>query len=147
MGNSILEKTGEQAPEVNKGHGVKSLGPSDSSDSGSDIVGGPGLGKDVDTGLDRGPHDDPDRAGNAGLDIGDANLDSDSDSVGTGERATAGRDTPVEAGWDVATDRVQGPDETELDEATRDETESDEPSLDDGGALTADRQARQRGPR
>jgi len=62
-----------------KGHGTAVLGPSDSSDSGSDIQGGPRL---VDG-----------RDATAAPDIGDANLDSDSDRNGTGERAAAGRDT------------------------------------------------------
>lgn len=42
----------------------------------------------------------------AGPDVGDANLDSDSDSSGTGERATAGRDTVVEGGADIDTDQI-----------------------------------------
>ncbi|MEO8630777.1 MAG: hypothetical protein ABI612_22165, partial [Betaproteobacteria bacterium] len=46
-------------------------------------------------GLDTGTNEDPDGAvsrDTAGPDIGDANLDSDSDASGTGERASAGRD-------------------------------------------------------
>lgn len=65
---------------VNQGHGTAALGPSDSSDSGSDIV-------------------------NAGPDLGDADLDSDSDRNGTGERGAGTRDTVIE-GADVATDHI-----------------------------------------
>src|SRR4051794_40956968 len=38
---------GDEAPAVvTKGHGTAALGPSDTSDSGSDIQGGPGLNRD-----------------------------------------------------------------------------------------------------
>ena len=75
---------------LGKGHGTAALGPSDSSDSGSDVV-------------------------DAGPDLGDANLDSDSDRYGTGERASAERDAPDE-GADIGIDEVQqvdGDDEEE----------------------------------
>ena len=39
---------------------------------------------------------------------GDANLDSDSDEVGTGENATAGRDDDVGEARDIAPDRIIG---------------------------------------
>ena len=42
----------------------------------------------------------------AGPDIGDAELDSDSDSVGTGEHLSAGRDE-VEANSDIRPDRIE----------------------------------------
>jgi hypothetical protein len=58
-------------------------------------------------GLDRGTNEDVDRSvtGSAGGDIGDRNLDSDSDSVGTGEHITAGRDPRIRR--DIGTDRVE----------------------------------------
>lgn len=59
-------------------------------------------------GLDSGTNEDAAHGTGAGRDVGDANLDSDSDSSGTGERATAGRDTDVEAGSDIAPDRFIG---------------------------------------
>ncbi len=93
--SSTLNRTGEQRPNVTKGHGTDALGPSDLSDSGSDTVGGPGLAGDLGIGLDTGTNEDPDGAvssSTAGPDIGDANLDSNSDASGTGERASAGRD-------------------------------------------------------
>ena len=64
---------------LGKGHGVGALGPSDTSDSGSDLVGAPGL----------------------------VDLDSDSDSGGTGERAAAGQDTVAVDGADIDTDHVE----------------------------------------
>ena len=98
MGRSILERTGERPPTTDKGHGTDALGPSDRSDTGSDITGGPGLSPDDATlDLPRGTTSDLDRTRRrrtAGPDIGDENLDSDSDSTGTGERAAAGRDAP-----------------------------------------------------
>ncbi|MEP7205293.1 MAG: hypothetical protein ABI920_00005 [Casimicrobiaceae bacterium] len=88
-------RTGEEEPIVNRGHGTGALGPSDSTDSGSDITGGPGLNHQEGIGLDRGTTSDVDEDGpgaDAGADIGDADLDSDSDRTGTGERGAVGRD-------------------------------------------------------
>ena len=101
MAHSTLNETGESKPDVTKGHGTGALGPSDSSDSGSDIVGNRGLNHDGGLPFARGTTSDPDEDGaraDAGADIGDADLDSDSDRYGTGERGAAGRDsaTPVD---------------------------------------------------
>jgi hypothetical protein len=74
---------------LGRGHGTRDLGPSDSSDSGSDLVG-------------------------AGADVGDADLDSDSDRAGTGERAAAGRDDVVD-GADIAPDHLEVIDEEDED--------------------------------
>lgn len=101
------EFASEPDRRLSKGHGIAALGPSDTSDSGSDILGGPGLAHEVGIGLDRGTTSDPDEGGlNAGPDVGDANLDSDSDSVGSGEHASAGRDTWKAGNRDIDTDRV-----------------------------------------
>ena len=110
MADSTLDITGEEPPKTGKGHGTGALGPSDSSDTGSDVTGGPGLSGDVGIGLDSGTTEDPDSGGTrtAGPDVGDANLDSDSDSAGTGERASAGRDTTL-ADADTAIDQVITP--------------------------------------
>ena len=61
------------------GHGIDVLGPSDTSDSGSDLKGAPGL----------------------------ANMDADSDSGGTGERAAAVRDSVAPDGADIAPDKIE----------------------------------------
>ncbi|NRR33818.1 hypothetical protein HSX11_26915 [Oxalobacteraceae bacterium] len=80
---------------LGRGHGTGALGPSDSSDSGSDVRGGPGLG--METG----------ERGTAGADLGDPNLESDSDSNGTGERAGIGRDTIAPDGADIDVDHIE----------------------------------------
>ena len=95
-----------------KGHGTGALGPSDTSDSGSDIAGGSGLAQQDELDLGSGTTSDLDAGtarGTAGPDVGDANLDSDSDSGGTGERASAGRDSTIEDGRDISADHVIGP--------------------------------------
>src|SRR5262245_61166926 len=125
MASSTLNRTGEQPPKTDQGHGTEALGPSDSSDSGSDIRGGPGLSPetDIDEGSlprDRGP------GKTAGPDVGDHGLDSDSDAAGTGERAAAGRDT-TRSNQDIAPDRI----ETESGEAPEPLADADELPLED----------------
>jgi hypothetical protein len=94
--------------ETQKGHGTEALGPSDTSDSASDIAGGPGVMEGDVIGLDHGTNEDLDtRTSTAGVDIGDSDLDSDSDSVGTGERMTAGRDPAGRANRDVLPDHIE----------------------------------------
>lgn len=96
---------------LGRGHGTESLGPSDSSDSGSDLKGAPGLARQVDGfGLDKGPMNDVEESfadNTAGPDVGDANLDSDSDRGGTGERAAVGRDAVGGDGADIGVDRIE----------------------------------------
>ncbi len=109
MPASTLDVDESTPPVTHKGHGTEALGPSDSSDSGSDLQGPGFYENDADViGLDRGTNEDMPHAGGAGRDIGDANLDSDTDAGGTGERAAAGRDTDDEAGCDIAPDRLIG---------------------------------------
>lgn len=91
------------------GHGTGALGPSDTSDTGSDVQGGFGLSPELDIGLDTGTTSDPDGSRmdrTAGPDLGDADLDGDSDSSGTGERAMAGRDGGIAMGGDIDVDRI-----------------------------------------
>ncbi len=125
MAGSTLDMTGEQSPVTNIGHGTRALGPSDSSDTGSDITGGPGM--------DEGLSDEQARQAplkshaDAGRDVGDADLDSDSDRAGTGERSSAGIDAPtatdqtttIKPGIESAADELDDPD------ALPDEDESD----------------------
>ena len=127
MGRSTLNATGESAAVARKGHGTGALGPSDSTDSGSDIVGGPGLNHDDGLPLQRGTTSDPDQDRNgatAGPDIGDADLDSDSDRYGTGERGAAGRDS-TEAIDETLTERDAG--EIESDDRPDEDVEAAEP--------------------
>jgi hypothetical protein len=114
MATSSLNPENRNVPDrqLGIGHGTDSLGPSDISDTGSDIVGGEGLLRDDDEvlRLDTGTTSDPEESSagrTAGPDVGDANLDSDSDSAGSGERAAAGRDTVATAGQDIDTDRIE----------------------------------------
>jgi len=109
MPASTLDVDESTPPVTHKGHGTDALGPSDSSDSGSDLQ-GPGFYEiDADViGLDRGTNEDVPHSGGAGRDVGDANLDSDTDAGGTGERAAAGRDLDDEVGSDIAPDRLLG---------------------------------------
>ena len=94
--------------EILKGHGTDALGPSDTSDSGSDISGGPGLVEGDMIGLDHGTNEDIEAlTRTAGSDIGDAGLDSDSDSVGTGEHMAAGREPGGRANRDVLPDHIE----------------------------------------
>ncbi|HEY0878161.1 MAG TPA: hypothetical protein VGE10_06885 [Zeimonas sp.] len=141
MADSTLDYTGEEPGKTGKGHGVGSLGPSDTSDSGSDIVGAPGLRDDLDPGLQTGTSEDPDGAGTdtAGPDIGDGNLSSDSDSSGTGERASAGRD-PSQTSLDIGVDRIVPADADPSTADPRDDVESfrNSGALADAGPLGDD---------
>ena len=108
MADSTLDTEGFTAPPIRKGSGTSALGPSDTSDSGSDPQ-GPGV-YESDTAmlnLEQALFQESAKSG-AGRDIGDANLDSDTDAGGTGERASAGRDIDVESGSDIAPDRIIG---------------------------------------
>jgi len=100
-----------------KGHDVKSLGPSDSSDSGSDMA-GPGLVDDEALGLDRGTNQDAEagrhNVADAGPSVGDLGMDDNSDRYGTGERMTAGKEPRARPNADHDTDRVVSADEAGL---------------------------------
>jgi hypothetical protein len=74
------------------------LGPSDSSDSGSDIAGAKRHDFDKDTELD-----------NHALETGETELASDTDRAGTGERAAADGDSTLTPDADVAPDRLIDP--------------------------------------
>jgi hypothetical protein len=82
---------GDRAPQQARGRDAETLGPSDSSDSGSDIQGASRLKTDAEEG----------RLGGATP----VDNDSDSDSMGTGEHAEA---VPEGArdGADIAPDRI-----------------------------------------
>ena len=92
-----------------KGTDVKSLGPSDTSDSGQDMA-GPGL-VDADAlHLDRGTNEDMEGGTvgkiEAGAGVGDREMDDTSDAVGTGEHLTAGVEPRIHANQDRDFDRV-----------------------------------------
>jgi len=89
---------GDRAPKQVTGTDTDALGPSDSSDSGSDVQGEPNL---------EGHSDREERLGAGHTDRG-----SDSDGAGTGERGSALPDEFVEEGSDISPDHVEaiGPD-------------------------------------
>lgn len=101
MASSTLDPDNmpERDRELGKGHGNDSLGPSDISDTGSDVQGGLRAIEEDLLGLDRGTSEDQDSRNI------DASSDTD-DSTGTGESSTAGRNADVELGGDIGFDRV-----------------------------------------
>ena len=110
---------GERAPRQAAGRDTDALGPSDTSDSGSDIQGEIGL---------ETPPPDADRLG------ADHTIkSSDTDASGTGERASALPDELVRDGADISPDQlidlVEQRDEAALDEdlLLADELEDDSP--------------------
>jgi len=109
---------GSNKPRKNpKGHDTRSLGPSDSSDSGSDMA-GPGLIDDDVLKLDRGTNEDTeagrDDIADAGASVGDLGMDSNSDRSGTGERMAAGKEPAVRVDGDYGADRIVGAEEAGL---------------------------------
>ncbi len=100
---------GKKPRRVLKGHDTKSLGPSDLSDTGSDMA-GPGLLDDDELHFDRGTNEDTEaghgNVADAGSSVGDLDMDDNSDSAGTGEHLTAGKEPEVGANADLGTDRV-----------------------------------------
>jgi hypothetical protein len=119
-GNSTLDPDNfpvDKSRKLPKGHDTRALGPSDSSDSGSDMA-GPGL-VDVDAiNLERGTNQDIEAGGDdiadAGASVGDLGMDDNSDRYGTGEHLTAGKEPAVRVGSDIDTDRVVRPAEAGL---------------------------------
>jgi hypothetical protein len=79
-----LDELLDDVSQVPKGHDIRSLGPSDSSDTGADMVGVEGA------------------------------LDSTSDRHGTGERTSVGGEFEVAIGADITADRVVESDEAGL---------------------------------
>lgn len=106
MGSTLIPRD-EQTPQTTKGHGTAALGPSDSSDSGSDTFGAKRHVFDVDSELD-----------NHGLEAGEAELGSDTDRYGTGERASADGDENLRENSDIEPDQLQ--EELSLREAVED---------------------------
>ena len=90
MSNSSI-LGGTSAPLQADGKGVDLLGPSDTSDSGSDVQG------------ERAMPTAPDNPGKWGAVVADS--DSDTDATGTGERASADGDAPRD-GADILPDRI-----------------------------------------
>ncbi len=124
---------GQQAPQQSSGRDTDALGPSDSSDSGSDIQG--------ERAMATGP-DEIDELGAIPVEG-----DSDSDAAGTGERASAVSEGGADSA-DIMPDRIIAGDATEGDDAawsSSDEaaseavsdlaTETDENATDEPGGV------------
>lgn len=93
------------APAEPAGRDTAALGPGDSSDSGSDMMGiADSAGGDPGVPADIGA-DDEQRAGPLSSDA----LHSPSDAAGTGESRSAGGDAGEQDGWDIGVDRVFTP--------------------------------------
>lgn len=107
----------QDAPKQPKGHDIRSLGASNSSDTGADML-GPGLIDDDALALDRGTNEDTEgghlsgSSGEASLD--ELALDETSDREGTGDRTSAGKEPHIRMGGDIAPDRIVGPAEAGL---------------------------------
>jgi hypothetical protein len=97
MGNSTLDPDNTPSAQPLPGHDTRALGPSDSSDSGSDTVHARQQAL--------GPPDEVDRHA---LGQGEAELHSDTDRHGTGERATADGDSNLRPDGDVLPDSADG---------------------------------------
>lgn len=95
MGSTLLPPD-DQTPAPPKGHGTASLGPSDSSDSGSDMFGAKRHEFDVDSELDA-----------HALETGEIETSSDSDRHGTGERASADGDENLVENADIEPDNLR----------------------------------------
>ncbi|MEM5343522.1 chemotaxis protein [Paraburkholderia azotifigens] len=133
---STLNPDDEQRPVVRQtGHDNASLGPSDSSDSGSDMAGAKRHAFDIDDELD-----------NHALETGEAELASDTDRAGTGERASADGDSTLEQNEDIDVDRVISATGEEASEGMAGEMidGSDEGVQDEGEDATEDEALRQR---
>lgn len=93
---STLLPPDDQAPAAPKGHGTAALGPSDSSDSGSDTFGAKRHPFDVDSELDA-----------HALETGEIETGSDTDRHGTGERAAADGDGNLIENADIEPDTLR----------------------------------------
>jgi len=118
MAGSTLDPDNIPEPDrqLGKGHGTDTLGPSDISDTGSDVQGGLRAVEELDLGLDRGTNEDSDSHNI------DPSGDTD-DATSTGESSTAGRNADVELSGDIGIDRVDyvnPEDDPDFDDTTAD---------------------------
>jgi len=101
MPSSTLDPDFVPEPDrrLGSGHGIDALGPSDLSDTGSDVQGGLRAVEEDLLPLERGTNEDADSR--------NVPAGGDTDSAGTGERMTAGRNDDIEAAGDVGFDRIE----------------------------------------
>lgn len=96
MTGSTLNPPEESPNGTGIGHSTEALGPSDSSDSGSDV-----------RGAVRRPGDVEDELDAHALESGELEFDSDTDTGGTGERASADGDGHLKLDGDLLPDGVE----------------------------------------
>jgi hypothetical protein len=113
MSGSTLDPDEEGGVEVGKGHGTGALGPSDSSDSGSDVQGEKRYPGDIEDELDA-----------HAIGQSAAELNSDTDRYGTGEMASADGDNNLQPDSDILPDGVE-------DEARAIDDETADPASDE----------------
>ncbi|CAN7610992.1 chemotaxis protein [Trinickia sp. LjRoot230] len=93
--SSTLDPDNPMPEPREQGRDTGALGPSDSSDSGSDTAGAKRHDFDRDTELDE-----------HAIETGDAELASDTDRAGTGERSSADGDSTLTDDADIEPDRI-----------------------------------------
>ncbi|TES76941.1 chemotaxis protein [Burkholderia cepacia] len=119
--NPDNEPAGPDDDNARRGRDGRALGPSDSSDSGSETAGARLYPFYIDSPIDA-----------HALERGDASLDSATDRAGTGERASADGDSTLEEGADIEpdrTERLSGPDR---DDASGEPDDPDDPGAGGG---------------
>lgn len=101
MASSTLDPDNIPEPDrqLGIGHGADALGPSDTSDTGSDVQGGLRAVEEEVLPLDRGTTEDPD---SHNIDVSSEGIDS----AGTGESSTAGRNADADLAGDIGVDRI-----------------------------------------
>ncbi|MDQ7977614.1 chemotaxis protein [Paraburkholderia sp. SARCC-3016] len=114
MSSTLDPNEGEPQIVKETANTTGTLGPSDSSDSGSDVAGAKRHDFDRDTELD-----------NHALETGDSELASDTDRAGTGERAAADGDSTLEENSDIDVDRIDDPYRGDSDESVAGERLAD----------------------
>jgi hypothetical protein len=120
---------GNRAASIPSGRDAEALGPSDSSDSGSDVQTERGF----------------DALGEGEVGGDRVDLHADSDAAGSGERGPAVHDTDILEGADIAPDRIDGAADSGVDARSDDELgvlADDHPDdLDDGDDVDAEEDA------
>lgn len=127
MSGSTLNPPGESRPGTGIGHSIAELGPSDSSDSGSDVLGAV-----------RHPSDIEDELDGHALEEGPLEFGSDTDLSGTGERASADGDGNLRLDGDILPDSVESLADI-ADDSALPEDVADEAAAADAAAREADR--------
>ncbi|MCY0387626.1 chemotaxis protein [Robbsia sp. Bb-Pol-6] len=127
MSGSTLNPPAESPPGTGIGHSTAELGPSDSSDSGSDVQGAVRHPSDIDDELDA-----------HALEEGALEFDSDTDQSGTGERASADGDGDLRLDGDILPDSVESIADI-ADDASLPEDALDDDAAADAAARRADR--------